>query len=115
MAAPTAVPLVMALGGLVEFAPIVWGRKTLQPLVGLAALAGLGGGVLAALGHAGIAYKSNVGDSGTAGAIVAFVGGLLLAAAVAITVLNLLGSIVGGKGETVEASISSGELTEVVA
>jgi cytochrome c oxidase subunit I len=111
----TAVPLVLALGGLVEFAPIIWGRKTLQPLVGLAALAGLGGGVLAALGHAGIAYKSNVSDSGSAAAIVSFVGGLLLAAAVALTLLNLLGSIVGGKGEAVEASISSGELTEVAA
>ena len=111
----TAVPLVLALGGLVEFAPIIWGRKTLQPLVGLAALAGLGGGVLAALGHAGIAYKSNVSDSGSAAAIVSFVGGLLLAAAVALTLANLLGSIVAGRGEAVEASVSSGELTEVAA
>lgn len=105
-----AVPLVGALAGLHEFAPVAWGRKAMEPLAGLAALAALGGGVLLGLGIAGIAYKNNVADNGTAASVVAGIGAFLLAGAIALTALNLLGSVLARKGQPVEDSI--GVLTE---
>jgi hypothetical protein len=105
-----AAPLVAGLGGLHEFAPVAWGRKVMAPLAGLAGLSGLGGGVLVGLGIAGVAYKNNVADKGTVAAAIGGVGAFLLAAAIALTILNLLGSVVGRKGERVGAS--NGALVE---
>lgn len=99
-----AAPLVGALGGLHEFAPLAWGRKAMEPIAGLVGLAAIGGGVFLAAGIAGIAYKSNLADKATVAAVAAGIGGLLLAGAVALTILNLLGSVAGKKGELVEVS-----------
>ena len=100
----TAAPLVAALGGLHEFAPLAWGRRTMAPLAGLAGLAVLGGGALLGIGVAVISYKNNVTDNATAASVAAGVGGFLLTAAIALTMLNLLGSVVGRKGEPVQAT-----------
>jgi heme/copper-type cytochrome/quinol oxidase subunit 1 len=100
-----AAPLAAALGGLLEFAPGAWGRKVAAPLTGLVGLAALGGGVFLAVGLAGVAYKTVATDKALPAAIVAGLGGFLLAGAIALTVLNLLGSIVAGKGELIDGEL----------
>ena len=99
-----AAPIAAAIGGFHEFAPLVWGRKTMAPLGGLAGLAALGGGILLGGGVAGIAYKSAATDKATVASAAAGIGAFLLAGALALTILNLLGSIAGGKGERVDPS-----------
>ena len=99
-----AAPLLGALGGLQEFAPIVWGRRAMAPLTGLSGLTGLGGGVLVGAGIAGIAYKNQLADKGTAASAVAGIGAFLLAVAIVITMANLLGSIAARKGTLVESA-----------
>jgi heme/copper-type cytochrome/quinol oxidase subunit 1 len=106
------VPLIGLLGGVVELAPIAFGRKLAQPLTGLAALAALGGGALSLLAVAGLSYQDNFDKPAGFLSIVGLVGGMLLAGAVAITLLNVIGAS-AGKGQLVDAhgnAAAQGEL-----
>ena len=93
-----AAPIAAAIGGFHEFAPLVWGRKTMAPLGGLAGLAALAGGVVLGGGIAGIAYKDAAADNATVASAAAGIGAFLLAGALALTILNLIGSVVAGRG-----------------
>jgi cytochrome c oxidase subunit I len=108
-----ALPLVLALGGLLDFAPVIWQRKANKALSGLVGLAGLGGGLLILVGLAGISYKSAAANNASFLSFVVAIGSVLLLGAVALTALNLLGSIAGRKGELVDASPEA--TTEVAA
>ncbi len=105
------VPLIGLLGGVVELAPIAFGRKLAQPLTGLAALAALGGGALSLLAVAGLSYQDNFDKPAGFLSIVGLVGGMMLAGAVAITLLNVIGAS-AGKGQSVDAhgNAAQGEL-----
>ena len=76
----------------------------MAPLGGLAGLAALAGGVLLGGGIAGIAYKEAATDKATVASAAAGIGAFLLAGALALTILNLLGSIVARKGAQVDSS-----------
>ncbi len=102
-----ALPLAVALGGLLAFAPTIWGRATAAPLSGLAGLAGLGGGLLILVGHAGLAYKESPTSNATALAVIAAIGAVLLLGAVLLTGLNLMTSILGKKGALIDPTGAS--------
>ena len=97
-----AAPIAAAIGGFHEFAPLVWGRRTMAPLGGLAGLAALAGGVLLGGGIAGVAYKDTAADKATVASAAAGIGAFLLAGALALTILNLLGSVVARRGAEVD-------------
>ncbi len=99
-----AAPIAAAIGGFHEFAPLVWGRKTIAPLGGLAGLAALAGGVLLGGGIAGIAYQKAATNNATVASAAAGVGAFLLAGALALTILNLFGSIIARKGAEADSS-----------
>ena len=100
-------PLIALLGGVIEFSPIASGRKLLQGLSGLAGLAVLGGVVLWGVAISGLGYQSAFDSANDFLSIVALVGGLLLAGGVALMILNLLASTVGGKGALADSPRSS--------
>lgn len=108
-------PLIALLGGVVEFAPIAFGRKLVQGLSGLAGLAVLGGVVLWGAAVIGLGYQSAFDSANDLLSIVALVGGMLVAGGLALLILNLIASTVGGKGDPVGDVISSDVPAEVTA
>jgi cytochrome c oxidase subunit 1 len=108
-------PLIALLGGIVELSPIAYGRKLLQGLSGLAALAVIGGVVLSGVAVVGLGYQSSFDAANDLLSIVALVGGLLVAAGIALLVLDLLASTFGGRGALVGTDSSEAAPAEVTA
>lgn len=87
-----AIPVVAGVAGIAELSPLALGRSLARPIAGLASLAALGGGVLTIVGFAALANRDDQTSSAPALSALMMVGGLLLAGALALTLLGLLGA-----------------------
>lgn len=97
-------PMILALGGIAELAEEGWGHRLSTALTALTGLAALGGGVLSALGLGVLAYSDGLGSESQGFlSLLSLLGGLLTAGALALTILNLLGTVVR-RGEAGSAS-----------
>ena len=85
-------PVVAGVIGIGELAPIALGRSLPKQVAGLAGLAALGGAVLGTVGLAALANRESPTSSAPALSALVLLGGLLLAAALALTLLGLLGA-----------------------
>lgn len=86
------IPVLAGVGGIAELSPIAFGRSLAKPVAGLAILAALGGAALTIVGFAGLANRNDLAKSAPALSIIVLLGGLMLAGALALTLLGLLGS-----------------------
>ncbi len=87
-----AVPVVAGVAGIAELSPLALGRTLARPIAGLAILAGIGGGVLTIVGFAAMANRDDQTSSAPALSALMLLGGFLLAGALALTLLGLLGA-----------------------
>jgi cytochrome c oxidase subunit I len=87
-----AVPVLAVVTGLAELGPIALGRSMPKPLAGLAGLAALGGGALSVLGFAGLANRNDPNEASPALSIIVLLGSFLIAGALALALLGLLGA-----------------------
>ena len=85
-----AIPVLAGVAGISELSPLALGRSLARPIAGLATLAALGGGVLTVVGFAALANRNDQSSSAPALSALIMLGGLLLAAALGITLLGLL-------------------------
>jgi cytochrome c oxidase subunit I len=87
-----ALPVVAGVFGIAELAPLALGRSLPKPIAGLAGLSALGGAVLGSVGIAILANRDNATSSAPAISVLVLLGGLGLAAGLALTLLGLLGA-----------------------
>ena len=86
------VPVLAGIAGIIELSPIVLGRAMPKPVAGLALLSALGGGAFTVLGFAGLANRNDLAKSAPFLSVVVLIGAVLLAGALALTLLALLGA-----------------------
>ena len=85
-----AIPVVAGVAGISELSPLALGRTLARPIAGLASLSAIGGGVLTVVGFAALANRNDQSSSAPALSALLLLGGLLLAGALAMTLLGLV-------------------------